>query len=314
MEFHWEKKGLIFKPDGSVEWMKSHAQGPGSIIWDNKIRTFFASRPSKNLTLPTYIDLDINDPSKILYLNTTPILELGDPGTFDEHGIIPHPPIVVNGKIYLYYVGWSRRVNTPYALNIGLSISDDGINYKKYCKGPILGVDRFDHLSVTGPGIIFHDGTFYLFYTAGLNWFMLNGRWEHTYTLRLATSKDGINWDRTFKNILEPKNEYECTSAPTVVRIGDEFHLWYSYKGSFDFRAGGADSYRIGYATSKDLLNWERKDDRAGIDISTNPGDWDHEMVEYSDVIQVGDKYYLFYNGNGFSESGFGYAELKIHA
>ncbi len=313
MQFNWEKKGHIFKPDGSIEWMKSHAQGPGPIVWNGNIRTYFAARPSKNLTLPTFIDLEIDNPTNILYIHKSPILELGTPGTFDEHGIIPRAPIMINGRLYMYYIGWSRRTSVPYALNIGLAISDDGTNFKKYSEGPVLGVDKMDALSVTAPGFIYHNSMFYMFYTAGLKWFLLNNRWEHTYTIRMAVSKDGINWERDFKNAIEPKNEFECTSAPAIVQIENEFHMWYSYKGSLDFRNAGDESYRLGYATSKDLINWERKDDLAGINVSENKEAWDSEMIEYGTIIEINNKHYLFYNGNGFSESGFGYAELKIH-
>ena len=310
-KFFWKKKGRVFVPDGSVEWMKTHAQGPSPIEWDGVIRTYFASRPSNDITLPGFIDLEIENPNNILYVHQKPILELGSPGTFDEHGIIPHPAINVNGQVYMYYIAWQRRTTVPYCLTIGLAISDDGMNFRKYSEGPILSVERFDHLTVTAPCIINHNGLFYMYYTAGLKWIMLNNRWEHTYTIRMATSKDGIKWDRDFKNVLDPRDEYECIACPTVLLIDGVFHMWFSYKGSMSFRTGG-DSYRIGYAVSHDLVNWERQDDKAGITVSENKDDWDHHMIEYGAAIEVNDRRLLFYNGNGFSQSGFGYAELII--
>ena len=36
---------------------------------------------------------------------------------------------------------------------------------------------------------------------------------------------------------------------------------------------------------------------------------WDSIMVAYPYVIRFNDKYWMFYNGNGFGKSGFGYAE-----
>ena len=312
MQFSWEKKGLVFVPDGSIPWMASHAQGPSPFVVDNRLRIYFAARPRKDLTLPTFIDVDISDPLKLLAVHERPILELGKPGTFDEHGIIPKQALYVNGQIFLYYIGWQKKFNTPYSLGIGLATSDDGINFKRYRDGPIIGVEKDDAYSLTAPCIFYHNSMYYMYYTAGLNWYELNGRWEHTYTVRMATSKDGINWERDYKNVIEPKDEYECTSCPTVLEIDGLFHMWYSYKGSFDFRGAGKDSYRIGYATSKDLLNWERKDALAGIDVSPLQA-WDSEMIEYPAAIQVGEKHLLFYNGNGFSETGFGYAELVKH-
>ena len=49
-----------------------------------------------------------------------------------------------------------------------------------------------------------------------------------------------------------------------------------------------------------------RKDSEVGIDVSDTG--WDSEMIEYSYVIKQDDRYIMFYNGNGFGQSGIGYA------
>ena len=38
---------------------------------------------------------------------------------------------------------------------------------------------------------------------------------------------------------------------------------------------------------------------------------WDSEMMEYAHVIQYHGTKYMFYNGNKFGHSGFGFAELS---
>jgi hypothetical protein len=85
--------------------------------------------------------------------------------------------------------------------------------------------------------------------------------------------------------------------------------MWYCFRGSYGFREGG-DTYRIGYAVSQDLMNWERRDDAAGISVSSQG--WDDQMIAYPAVIRVRDSYYMFYNGNSFGKEGFGYAKLKL--
>jgi hypothetical protein len=309
MEFYWKKLGHVYKPDGSVSWMQSHAQGGSAILWNGNIRVFFASRPAKNVTMPTFVDLSAEDPTQVLYVNPTPILDLGAPGAFDENGIIPVCPMLIDGLLHLYYIAWSRRTNTPYSLSIGLAVSEDGTTFRRKYPGPVLGVSKNDWLSVTAPGIIYHEGVYHMFYTAGLDWHFLNGRWEHTYTIRHATSINGSDWERDYINVLEPKDQYECLSSPTVQFIDGTFHMWYSYKGSVDFRGNG-ETYRIGYATSKDLQNWQRQDDRAGISLSDNPEAWDSRMIEYPCTFSFGEKRLMFYNGNDFGGSGFGCAEL----
>ena len=70
-------------------------------------------------------------------------------------------------------------------------------------------------------------------------------------------------------------------------------------------------SYRIVYAESLDGITWKRLDDSSlSLDISRD-SEWDNFMLEYPCVIDVKGKRYMFYNGNGFGETGFGYAVLE---
>ena len=80
--------------------------------------------------------------------------------------------------------------------------------------------------------------------------------------------------------------------------------MWFCYRQSEDFR-GGRGSYKIGYAYSKDLLNWERanKSIKFKNEISSH---WAQEMQAYPAAIETRENKYLFYNGNGFGKSGFG--------
>ena len=288
--------------------MNSHAQGPTVLTLNDRLRIFFSSRPTPTVSLPTFVDVELHNPRNIIFINERPILDLGEPGSFDEHGIIPKEVISISQRTYLYYIGWSRRLSTPYSLSIGVAVSDDGMNFTRCFRGPVLGVEKEDALSATAPGIIHEDQQFHMFYTAGLRWFELNGRYEHTYTIRHATSRDGMKWERNYLNVIEPRDDLECLSNPTILKIDGRFHMWYSFKGSRDFR-GGTDSYRIGYASSDDLTNWARNDSLAGIDVSQTG--WDSAMVEYPHARIINDKPTLFYNGAGFGATGFGYAELQ---
>ena len=87
--------------------------------------------------------------------------------------------------------------------------------------------------------------------------------------------------------------------------------MWYSYRSFLDYITSSSSSYRIGYAESHDGIIWERKDDSSlSLDVDDNINHWDGFMVGYTHVIDVKDKCLMFYNGNGFGASGFGYAEL----
>jgi predicted GH43/DUF377 family glycosyl hydrolase len=86
--------------------------------------------------------------------------------------------------------------------------------------------------------------------------------------------------------------------------------MWFCYRSISDFRDGKG-SYRIGYASSKDMINWKRDDQKAGIDVSEEG--WDSKMITYPYIVQNEDQLIMFYNGNGFGENGFGYATASIN-
>jgi hypothetical protein len=67
--------------------------------------------------------------------------------------------------------------------------------------------------------------------------------------------------------------------------------------------------YKIGYATSANLFDWERKDSEAGIEYSKEG--WDSTMHHYPHIFEVNGKHYMTYNGNDFGKFGFGLAVLE---
>jgi hypothetical protein len=85
-----------------------------------------------------------------------------------------------------------------------------------------------------------------------------------------------------------------------VVRDPDMYRMWYCYRG---------DRYRIGYAESPDGLVWQRKDEQAGIDVSSEG--WDSEMLAYPHVFDHEGQRYMLYNGNDYGKTGIGLAVLK---
>jgi len=84
--------------------------------------------------------------------------------------------------------------------------------------------------------------------------------------------------------------------------------MWYCYRSSHDYR-DGAGAYRIGYAESVDGLDWIRMDDRHGLPVVE--GGWESTMTCYPFVTEVDSRLLMFYNGNGFGRTGFGYAVFE---
>ena len=171
-------------------------------------------------------------------------------------------------------------------------------------------VDRTPHetLSATGIFTVQHNSLWHMWYATGTSWQQVGERLEHTYELRSGTSTDGINWERNNHPVIEAKLPNESNTRPSVIRMNNKWHMWFCFRGIEDFR-DGKNSYRIGYASSDDLVHWHRDDEFSGIDISACG--WDTKMTAYPYVVKVRDKWLMFYNGNGFGQSGIGYAEMK---
>ena len=98
-------------------------------------------------------------------------------------------------------------------------------------------------------------------------------------------------------------------ALPTVVRIGANYHMFFCYRHTFDFRTNPERGYRIGHAWSEDLVTWHRSDDDPLLEMT--PGHWDSDMNCYPHVCEVDGRIFLLYNGNQFGREGFGLAVLE---
>ncbi len=313
--FKWNKRGIIFKPDASKPWMRSHAQVPFTVLHDDFIRVYFSTRENIDengqfRSFSGFVDLDRKDPQKIIKVSDTPILGLGGLGEFDELGSMAGSVVRHEGMFYLYYCGWQRLVTTPYNWAIGLAVSNDGEKFKKIGPGPLLG-PTFNEPYLQACPIVYKldDDNWHMFYLSGTKWMDIDGKKESQYLLMHATSTDGINWDRNGKSIIDTVVEDECQTSASIIKKDGNYHMFLSYRFGTSFRADKGRGYRIGYAWSKDLITWNRDDTLAGIDVSAEG--WDSEMIAYPHVVDVDGKTLMFYCGNYFGIEGFGYAVLE---
>ena len=306
----WIKKGLIFKSDDiKSNFIKSHTQIPTVLVLEDRLRIYFATRPKLGLSITTFLDVDIKNPKEILYIHDKPILELGEHGMFDEHGIMPNFIYKENDEYFLHYVGWSRRKSIPYSNWMGIAKSlDNGKTFSKLYKGPFLDRTKDEIYSSTGTWLVKEKELYHLYYARGTSWIKKNNKYEHQYNIVYAFSNDGIDFHHTNQEIFKRRQRLESSTRPTVIKRNNIYHMWFCYRGVEDFR-DGKDAYRIGYAYSEDLESWIRDDSKAGIDVSIKG--WDSKMIAYPYVVETKYGTYMFYNGNGFGQTGFGYAILE---
>jgi hypothetical protein len=306
----WEKRGVIFKPENQYPWMAHHASLPiVHKVNDEVLRVYFGPRDGQGRTVTAFIEVAADDPHKVLYIHDRPVLSLGRLGTFDDSGVTPACLVRHEGKLYLLYIGWNRGVSVPYRLAIGLAVSrDGGLSFERVFDGPILDRNRLEPYLCTAPFAIIDQGKWKLWYVSGTGFVVVNGQPEPVYHICNAESADGYDWIRTAEPCLPYVFEGEAQGRPCVIKENGRYRMWYCFRGSVDYRTDKRQAYRLGYAESSNGRSWQRLDQLVGIDRSD--AGWDSLMMAYPFVYENRGIKQMLYNGNGFGETGIGYAVL----
>ena len=310
----WVKKGLIFKVDRQSEWMAHHACVPiADRVSDDVLRIYFGPRDTRGRTRTTFIEVEADNPSKVLRVHDRPVLDLGRLGAFDDSGVMPSCVVNHSGRKYLFYIGWSPAVTVPYRNAVGLAVSDDGgLTFERLFEGPIVDRTRHEPFFTASPFALVENGLWRLWYASSTGFVVVDGKPEPVYQIKYAESRDGAEWTRTGKPCIEYARQGEANARPCVLFDRGRYRMWYCFRGSRGYRTDPAESYRLGYAESPDGVRWTRMDDRVGIERSRDG--WDAQMMEYPFVYEHKGRKHMLYNGNGFGESGFGWAVLEEDA
>jgi hypothetical protein len=168
----------------------------------------------------------------------------------------------------------------------------------------------YDPCGCATPFILKENGIFRMWYASFFKWEWINGEAEPYYRICYAESVDGLIWKPSGKICIDTLANEGGIVRPTVFKHNGIYHMWYSYRMNTGYRINLNASYRIGYAISSDGLTWERRDDEAQLDVSEEG--WDSNMIAYPYVFKMQNKLIMFYNGNGFGQSGFGYSEALL--
>lgn len=298
----WDKKGLIFSPTSQYPWVKTHGMLPvADKINGDLFRIYFSGRDASNRSRIGYIEININEPNKILYLSEHPVLDLGKLGCFDDNGVTPTWILTHEGKKYLYYFGWNQGSTVRAAEVSGLALSEDGgKTFERYSAAPIIDRTNAEPYTILVIScIIIENGIWRMWYDSADKWTNSD---LPKYNIKYAESIDGIHWQRTGLVSVDYMHPGESrVSRASIVKESGLYKMWYCY-------AIGTGGYKMGYAESEDGLRFCRMDDKVGIDVSEKG--WDSEMICYPYVFDYKGKLIMLYCGNGYGKTGFGYAIL----
>jgi predicted GH43/DUF377 family glycosyl hydrolase len=304
----WTKHGRIYVPDGSMWWAKHYAFPP-TPLWrpDGSLRLYLAFCDEHTVGRIGWVDVDPEDPRRVLGVSPEPVLDIGQPGAFDENGILPTRVLQVGEEIWMYYVGYQLGHKVTYFQFQGLAISrDGGETFTRRQRVPVI--DRSDAELVNRTSAFVREaegGGFEMWYVGGSEWTVVDGKPLPVYNMRHLRSEDGVHWPPEGRVCLDFDSEDEhAFGRPWVVDAGDGVQqMFYSVRTR-------TKDYRIGFAESRDGETWTRRDAQIGIDVSGGDS-WDSHSMAYAAVIDLPIGRTMFYNGNLRGRTGFGYATLE---
>lgn len=301
----WRKHGVIWLPDRSRAWARSHATCP-TPHWrrDGTLRLYVQCRDARGVGRVGWFDVDPADPRRVLRHAAAPVLDVGEAGCFDDNGVFPTCVThLADGRLAMYYVGFEICHHIRYRLLTGIAVSDDdGDSFRRLSAAPILERSDGERHIRGGPFVLFEGDRFRMWYVAGSRWETVDGKPMPVYDVRYLESRDGLSWPPQGQVVvpLDLAREHGI-GRPFVLRRGDGLRMHYSIRRRDPLR------YELGLAHSADGLAWRRDDEHIGL--AATPGAWDGDSIAYAAEVPIAGRSWIFYNGNDFGGTGVGLAE-----
>jgi predicted GH43/DUF377 family glycosyl hydrolase len=299
----WEKRGLVWGPDGFAPWaLNSALQPTPHLIEDGPLRVYAGMRDAEGRGSVGFVDLDPSDPSRVLRVSERPALAPADGGSFAVDGVVPTAVARAGDELRLYYAGYRRgQGDVRFRAFCGLAVSHDGgESFRAHSDEPVLPPSAEGTLFRAIHSIRHEDGRWRVWYGAGSEFRRGATKTLPVYNIRYCESPDGISFPDEGAVCIPTSGEEHRVGRPWVVRSDAGYEMYF---GAGTERL----PYRLAYARSRDGFEWERDDEALGLERSASG--WDSEMIAYPAVVVAGGRTYLFYNGNGYGREGFGYAE-----
>ncbi len=299
------KLGRVYVPEGRWSWAKSHAYVPTPVLLSASVlRVYIACLDEERVGRIGYVDLDSEDPRRVVRVAEEPVLECGEPGTFDEWGVTPMSVVSFENSLRLYYTGWQRTRAGRYTLLTGVAESrDGGERFERLLPCPVLERSPKEVFVRSAAFVLPEQGGFRCWYVAGSQWLQGPDKEVPAYGLRTLWSPDGFRWADEGEVCFEPEGPDEFgIGRPWVWRERDGYRVIYSVRS----RSLG---YRLGYAESFDGRQWVRRDEE--LNLLPGPDEWDERMVAFGARVELSSGTYVLYNGNDYGRTGFGIAKLE---
>lgn len=191
-----------------------------------------------------------------------------------------------DGKYFMWFTGQTRTHS-----RIGLAVSEDGINWTRVQKDPVLiAEETWEKTSVMCPHVLWNEKekVFQMWYSGGEQY--------EPNAIGYAESTDGIHWRKRAENPVfaadpnTPWEQHKVTACQVFPWEGKYLMFYIGFENEH--------LARIGIARSEDgAMNWERLPENPII--GPDEGTWDASACYKPFVIfdEQADRWLLWYNG-----------------
>jgi predicted GH43/DUF377 family glycosyl hydrolase len=304
-----DPRNPIFPPNPENAYDATCCMNPCVVRVGDELRLYYAGGDREGHRRICLATAPVEAPTRFTQHGV--IVDLGAPGSFNAHWCVLPNVIQINGKWHLYFSG---HEGTKHGLQsfpgIGLAISDDGCHFEIYSDAPVVTGDQTAEYprnrGIAGGSVIAVGSIYRMYYTLAVGTPDADVRVDQRKYCAVCHSTDGLRWT-DHRIVMSPRPEAPsediAVATPVVRQHGGDFHMLYSGIGT---RWG---AYSIAEATSRDGYDWQRPDGGVGVVLAPGEaGSWESGMVEYPSLLPEGDRFRLYYCGNGYGATGIGTA------
>ncbi len=206
-----------------------------------------------------------------------PVIQPGNAGNWDDYSVCVGGIIYDNGKYKMYYFGFQDQ-NGKWC--IGYAVSDDGINWEKNTEPVLTPSDN--EFQILASSVIKVDNNYYMYYST---------RNYPYYSICLATSQDGLHWQKYDQNpILKSSETWEGTGIffPTVIKKDNNFEMVYGNCNQ--------NEWAFGKAVSQDGKIWVKSNSNPFFVSQETYNNWTNKIA-YPDYVKINSEYKIYYTG-----------------
>lgn len=207
-----------------------------------------------------------------------PVLELGEPGQFDDTHIFAPCVAAFDDAYHLWYSG-SRGTVAQRVFHLGRAFSRDGRTFQRHPANPVFRYGDGEHSILTATllrtpagNVLREQGKLRMWFSST---HFADGSGRHT--LHESRSVDGNTWEQP------SPPQLEGVYAPTILKEGSEYRMWYTDV------SGPAWVMRM--ATSLDGQQWHVRP----VPVLELGQAWETSRLFYPAVLKVDDVYLMWY-------------------